>query len=46
LAQRLLAGTFREGDHSVIDANEEGVLSFTHQTETPETPDLREIVAA
>ena len=46
LAQRLLAGTFREGDHIIIDANEEGVLSFTHQTETQETPKQREIVAA
>ena len=31
LAQRLLAGTFREGDHIVTDANEEGILSFTKQ---------------
>ena len=34
LAQRLLAGTFREGEHIVVDANEEGVLSFTKQEET------------
>ena len=43
LAQRLLAGTFREGDHIVIDASDEGVLSFTHQKKTQEE---RELVAA
>ena len=31
LAQRLLAGEFREGDQIVVDANPEGVLSFTKQ---------------
>ena len=33
LAQRLLSGAFREGDQIVVDADEEGVLSFTKTTE-------------
>ena len=28
LAQRLLGGEFREGDHIVVDADAEGLLSF------------------
>jgi ATP-dependent Clp protease ATP-binding subunit ClpB len=35
LAQRILGGEFREGDHIVVDADPEGVLSF-HKQETPE----------
>ncbi len=34
LAQRLLAGTFREGDAIVIDADAEGVLCFTQRERT------------
>ncbi|HLK56701.1 MAG TPA: type VI secretion system ATPase TssH, partial [Chthonomonadaceae bacterium] len=33
LAQRLLAGEFHEGDHIVVDADAEGVLSFRHEEE-------------
>lgn len=28
LAQRILGGEFKEGDHILIDANPEGVLHF------------------
>ena len=31
LAQRMLAGEFREGDHIVVDADAEGVLIFRKQ---------------
>lgn len=37
LAQKLLAGEFHEGDHVLVDANEEGVLSFRRATEPVQT---------
>ncbi|HLH79009.1 MAG TPA: AAA family ATPase, partial [Chthonomonas sp.] len=36
LAQKLLAGEFREGDHILVDANAEGVLSFQRAPEVVE----------
>jgi ATP-dependent Clp protease ATP-binding subunit ClpB len=39
LAQRLLTGDFREGEHILVDATPEGALTFTKQEEAePATP--------
>ena len=34
LAQKLLAGEFKEGDHIFVDANQEGVLTFRKLEQT------------
>ena len=38
LAQRILAGEFREGEHILVDADAEGVLNFRKQEQNARRP--------